>query len=331
MLMWLLLDVLVIVECRELWSLPWSELPPPEEGEPPEFWKMSRIPWCSLSPTSSTTSTSLPEKCKHYLTHICEYKHHQFFSLPHQMLPCPGLASNCSTLQVAAEDWVALLSPWGHPGPLAFIFFSMMASAIAQWPSCMVFTVTSTCTVLPAQLTGPLKPSSTSFVFSIEKPLLVKVPSKNRIASPSARTTASVIQSLGQASCNILVISDPLHMWEGGGWLTPPLPKSHSYMDTIMHLIIRGGWVSPWCWSDRECMEGDLLDYMNLKGILGDAPICNNTSSIDAASSIRSWAVSHSLPPWDDGVGEMFLLHVSTHFGSIPMLAHFVDRSLIPM
>ena len=40
---------------------------------------------------------------------------------------------------------------------------------------------------------------------------------KNKIASPGAGTTTLVIQSPRQASCNILVISDPLHVWEGGG------------------------------------------------------------------------------------------------------------------
>ena len=55
-----------------------------------------------------------------------------------------------STLQALAEDWMALPNPQGHPGPLAFIFFSMMALAIAQWPSSTVFVVSSTCNVLPA-------------------------------------------------------------------------------------------------------------------------------------------------------------------------------------
>ena len=59
---------------------------------------------------------------------------------------------------------MALLDPQGNPGPLAFIFL-LMASAIAQQPSCMVFAVTYTCAVLLAQLTGPLELSSMSFVF----------------------------------------------------------------------------------------------------------------------------------------------------------------------
>ena len=62
---------------------------------------------------------------------------------------------------VAAKDWVAPLDPWGCPGPLAFIFFSMMASAIAQQPSCTIFIVASTCTVFLTQLTGLFKLTST--------------------------------------------------------------------------------------------------------------------------------------------------------------------------
>ena len=62
---------------------------------------------------------------------------------------------------------------------------------------------------------------------------------KNRTAYPGAKTTASVIQSPGQASYNVLAISDPLHVWEG--------------------------------------MEGNLLDFVNLKGIMRDMPISDAT------------------------------------------------------
>ena len=67
-----------------------------------------------------------------------------------------------STLQAPAEGWMALHDPWGHTGPLAFILLSMTVSAIAQQPSYTVFTVTSTCIVLLAQLTGPVKLNPTS-------------------------------------------------------------------------------------------------------------------------------------------------------------------------
>ena len=48
-------------------------------------------------------------------------------------------------------------------------------------------------------------------------------------------------------------------------------------------------------------MEGDLLNWVNLKGALGDVSICNDTSSN------RSWAVSSGSPPQNDGVGEISL------------------------
>ena len=48
-------------------------------------------------------------------------------------------------------------------------------------------------------------------------------------------------------------------------------------------------------------MDGNLLDCVNVKGTLGDAPICMDTSSN------KSWAVSSGLPPQDDGVGDVSL------------------------
>ena len=52
-------------------------------------------------------------------------------------------------------------------------------------------------------------------------------------------------------------------------------------------------------------MEGDLLDDVNLKGILVDLPICDNTSSIDTASSIRYVAVSQESPSQGARVGKV--------------------------
>ena len=75
---------------------------------------------------------------------------------------------------------------------------------------------------------------------------------------------------------------------------------------------------------DRDHMEGDLLDWMNLKGALGDVPICDDTSSN------RSWVVSSALPSWNDGVREVSLCApMSTCFHSILSFTHFVDRSSI--
>ena len=87
-------------------------------------------------------------------------------------------------------------------------------------------------------------------------------------------------------------------MW---GLIIAPLPKNHSYADTITHLIIE---IVEWTIQhscNREHAEGNPLDCVNLKGILRDVPIC------DATSSIRLWVVSHSFPPWDNGVKEASL------------------------
>ena len=64
-------------------------------------------------------------------------------------------------------------------------------------------------------------------------------------------------------------------------------------MNEITHLIVAG--------HDRDCMEGDLLYWVNLKGALGDVPVCNDTSSN------KTWAVSSGSPLWSDGVGEVSL------------------------
>ena len=151
-----------------------------------------------------------------YLACICELKLHQSCPPPYWMLLNLGLTSNHQHYrQQLRARWLPS-NPQGHPGPLAFIFFSMVASVIALQPSYTVLMVTSTCGVLPDQLTGPLKPSSTSCVLQYRSPSLSKHLPKNRTASPSNKTTALVIQSPRQASCNISAISDPLHAWEGG-------------------------------------------------------------------------------------------------------------------
>ena len=133
---WLLHDVLITVKCTELWSLPLSELPPPEEGEPlgEPLWILGA------------------------LCHLC----HLPCPMEHQVQTSPVLLTSLSdapssrhciqssTLQVPNEDWIALSDPWGCPSSLAFVFFSMTASATVQGPSCIIFAVTSICVVLPA-------------------------------------------------------------------------------------------------------------------------------------------------------------------------------------
>ena len=48
-------------------------------------------------------------------------------------------------------------------------------------------------------------------------------------------------------------------------------------------------------------MKGNLLDWVDLKGTLGDVPSCVDTSSN------KSWVVSSGLPPQDDGVEDVYL------------------------
>ena len=56
------------------------------------------------------------------------------------------------------------------------------------------------------------------------KTLFEWLSSKNKIASPGARTTASVIHS-SRPSWNMSAINELVHTWEGGGWSSPPSPK----------------------------------------------------------------------------------------------------------
>ena len=72
-------------------------------------------------------------------------------------------------------------------------------------------------------------------------------------------------------------------------------------MNAIMHPIVRVFEHVRLHSGDGDCMEGNLLDWANLQGALGDAPICNDTSSN------RSWVASSGSPPENDRVGEVSL------------------------
>ena len=140
--LWLLLDVLITVECTDLWLLPLSELPHPEDGEP------------------------IGEPLG-ILGALC-HQHHLPCPVVHQVQVSSVLLTSPSDTPSSrpciqsstlgwAEDWVALPNPQGCPGPLSFIFISMAVSTIAWLPFCTIFAVTSTCVFLLAQLTGPVK------------------------------------------------------------------------------------------------------------------------------------------------------------------------------
>ena len=69
---------------------------------------------------------------------------------------------------------ITFVIPWGCPGPLALVVFSTTASAMAWKPSC---------TVIPAQLMGPVRLNPTSLAFPKGSPSLHDHCPKNRIAS----------------------------------------------------------------------------------------------------------------------------------------------------
>ena len=150
------LEAPIIVECRELQLHLQSKLPPLKESESPEkHLGIPGVPCClhCLPPPPTCWARALPHSYLWVQTSSV---------LPTFLLdaPLPRPQIQSLTLQVVAKDRWALLDPQVCPNPLAFVFFSMMASAIARWPYCMVLMVTSTCAVLLAQLTGPLKLSS---------------------------------------------------------------------------------------------------------------------------------------------------------------------------
>ena len=122
----------------------------------------------------------------------------QSFSLLHQMLPHANFASNHLLCKHQLKTgWLS----------------STLRDAQALWPS-------SPPSQHPQQLNGLL--NLMFLAFSNGSPSLSDCLLKNKTASPSARTTSSVIHSSRQ-TWNMSAISDPLHAWEGGGW--SPLPS----------------------------------------------------------------------------------------------------------
>ena len=120
------------------------ELPSPEEGEPPG--KHPGTPGischlCHLPPPMHWVQTWPCSKLWAWMSSV----------LPTSFSDAPSSRPHIqsSTLWAAAEDWVAPLNPWGFTGPLAFIFYSIRASTIAEWPSWWW------CSPLPVQLSQP--------------------------------------------------------------------------------------------------------------------------------------------------------------------------------
>ena len=99
-------------------------------------WRTCKNPWCSLSLVSSTASNNV-------LSMGVTSPSHPPLDAPSSR-PC----IQSSLLQEPAKDWMAFPDLQGHPSSLAFIFFSITASTIAQRPSHTAFAVTSTCAIL---------------------------------------------------------------------------------------------------------------------------------------------------------------------------------------
>ena len=138
---------------------------------------------------------------------------------------------------------------------------------------------------------------------------------KHKIASPGARTTASVIHSF-RPSWNISAITKPLHSWESGVCSPPQSPRvTLTWMQYHVQPSYSG-------WScqhsgDTDHLDGNRLDCMNLKDILNGVPIFDSPSS-NKATSLRTWTTSPASPPWGNGVGE------APFWASAPPLAAFL-------
>ena len=206
---------------------------PPEEGDPPKV---------------SLSNCGVPCLLCHLLSLLTCWEWVFLHSVP-QLLTSQSLTSTSEAssskpcihpwmLYAVAGVWFVFVVPWGCPGLLAIVLFSMMASAIAWKLSCTVLTVVSTWSSLPAQFTGLAKWNPTSIALPRGSSSLSNHHLKNKIASPGARTTASVIHS-SRPSWNMLAINKLVHAWEGGSvsfndatsslksWTTSPvLPAS---------------------------------------------------------------------------------------------------------
>ena len=89
------------------------------------------------------------------------------------------------------------------------------------------------------------------------------------------------------------------------GWwelITSSVSKYHSNLYTITSSEV-GEW-SHWCSEDTNLSDGDLLVTLNLKGILGEVPVQEGTSSPEIISSIGSCTTSPSSPSCNSGKGK---------------------------
>ena len=156
-----------------------------------------RYPWESLVflVFDATYYLDLSAENKHSFAWSCAQLHHPFWSPFHEH----PLQLLTSTLWYNMQQWGSLpLSFHGDIlGPFLWSSF-LTASAIAQWPSCIVLTVTSTWASLLAQLVGPVKLNPMSLAPPKGSPSLCDCHPKNRTASLGASTTALFFETFLQ-------------------------------------------------------------------------------------------------------------------------------------
>ena len=318
------LDPLVMVDLQEHHSLPWSELPPPEEGYPLEVSLSTCVVPCLLwHPLHLPTCWEWVFLCSvtwllisSFLTSALEASSSK---------PC----IHSLMLYAAVGIWFVFVVPWGCSGPLALVLFPMMVSVMAQWPSWTVLIVISTWASLPTQLTGPPKWNPTSLASLKGSHSLSYYQPKNKIASPGVKTTASVCHSSGP-SWNMSAINKLVHAWGGEDWLPAPSPKvTLTWMQ--LHIWSSCAGLLCQCSGDKDHSDGDLPCHIKWKSVLEEAPIYDTASSNDATLSLKSWTKSPVLPDsltwhiWNDGDAP---LSVRTPFGSIFMLSHGIMEVL---
>ena len=131
-------DILIMVDCWELCSLPqWR-------SNPRRGWttiSVSRKLWSSLSFVPPTTLTSVLRMSISLLRPAINH-----IAISHLPSGCSSSMPHIHSLMLYAMvgGLITFFIPQGFPGPLSLVLFSTMAYAMAQWPSCTVFTIDPT-------------------------------------------------------------------------------------------------------------------------------------------------------------------------------------------
>ena len=216
--MLLSLDHLVMVDWWELCLLPQSGLPPLEEGDPLEV---------------SLSNYGAPCLLCHLLLLSTHWEQVFFCSVP--QLPTSSILTssleassskpNIHSLMLYAAAGVqfVFVVPEGHPGHWPYFSFPWWH---LQWLNDLPgqYSPSFPPKSLLAQLTGLPKQNPTTLVSPRGSPSLNNHWPKNKIASPGAKTTASVICS-SRPSWNMLAITELVQAWRHEGWSPPPSPK----------------------------------------------------------------------------------------------------------